>query len=182
MLELLDDHNLSDIKEVPQFETYTIYYDGIASPKLTHDIPGSFLANKKGFKLYVVTSPEAVLYVGITKTSFTSRLRLGHLRTTQPSKGYHGYKWLRETHPRTMHLYLLSLDTLLLQAPPGCSHEELAERLESELVFAIRAVTGSWPVGQHEIHFHNLAEYPKLARYTTKLAQQLLLQLPLKSS
>lgn len=143
MPQLLDDHNLSDIQEVPRFETYSIYYDGSASPQLTHDVPGSFLVSKKGFKLYVVTSFEAVLYVGVTKTNFTSRLRLGHLRNTQPRNGYHGYKWLRGTHRRTMRLYLLSLDTLLLHASSNCSHKELAERLESELVFAIRAATGS---------------------------------------
>ena len=167
--------------QVVHFEIYTIAYNGTDIPKLQSVDHTSTLARQTGFKLYVITSSEGILYVGVTKTSFTSRLRLGHLRTTKPLNGYHGYKWLRGTHARNLHLYLLSLESLMQQAPT-CSPKELAERLESELVFTIRAATGAWPIAQHEIHFHNLTDYPELARYTTHLAGQLLLQLPIKIS
>lgn len=163
------------------FETYTLTYNGTDTPRLESVGHSNSLARQSGYKLYAVTSPDEVLYVGATKTTFTSRLRLGHLRTTKPLNGYHGYKWLRGNHARNLHLYLLSMESLMQQAPT-CTPKELAERLESELVFAIRAATGAWHTAQHEIHFHNLADHPELAGYTTHLAGQLLLQLPVKFS
>jgi hypothetical protein len=162
------------------FETYALTYNGKDIPRLKPVGHSSSVVRQSGYKLYVVTSSVEVLYVGVTKTSFTSRLRLGYLRIANPLNGYHGYKWLRGTHARNLQLYLLNLEVLLLQAPLSCTPKELAERLESELVFAIRTATGAWPIAQHEIHFHNLADHQELARYTTHLAGQLLLQLPLK--
>ena len=164
-----------------RFDSYTLTYNGTDIPKLEPIAHNSQSARQPGFKLYVVTSPEGVLYVGVTKTSFTSRLRLGHLRTTKPLNGYQGYEWLRGTHARNLTLYLLSL-VPLLELAPFCTPKVLAERLESELVFAIRAATGAWPIAQHEIHFHNLPNHPELVRCTTQLVGQLLLQLPLKTS
>jgi predicted GIY-YIG superfamily endonuclease len=169
MTELLDG--------VPLFSIYTLTYNGTDIPKLEPVGHSSSLARQTGYKLYVVTSQDTVLYVGVTKTSFTSRLRLGHQRIANPLNGYHGYKWLRGSHARNLHLYLLNLESLMQQALT-CSPKELAERLEAELVFAIRTATGAWPIAQHEIHFHNLTEHPELARYTTHLAEHLLLQLP----
>jgi hypothetical protein len=164
-----------------KFIAYTLIYNGTDSPKLEPVCHNSLLARQSGYKLYVVTNLDQVLYVGVTRTSFISRLRLGHMRIANPLNGYHGYKWLRGAHARILHLYLFNLESLMQQAPT-CAPKELAERLESELVFAIRAATGAWPMAQHEIHFHNLVEHPELARYTTLLAGQLLLQLPVKAS
>jgi hypothetical protein len=44
-------------------------------------------------KLYIVSDPRkaAPIYVGITKQSMRTRLRIGW--TADGSSGYHGYKW-----------------------------------------------------------------------------------------
>jgi hypothetical protein len=135
-------------------------------------------AGRAGYKIYVAINDAGVHYVGCTCTRMSSRLRLGHLRTTKPKNGYHGYKWLPTIDEplRAVRLYVFYLTGLPHPAPDKDArkaNQEVAERIEAELVYIIRAATGRWPLSQHEIHFHNLAGHEELASLTTRIARQL---------
>lgn len=135
-------------------------------------------AGQVGYKIYVALNDVGVQYVGCTRTRMSSRLRLGLLRTTNPKNGYYGYKWLSAADKPWpgVRLYVFCLTGLVHPAPDEDArkaNQKIAERIEAELVYTIRAATGQWPLSQHEIHFHNLTNQPKLATLTTHIARQM---------
>jgi hypothetical protein len=156
-------------------EKFSVAYNPIQGSKLT-SVDTSVVglrgtrAALPGHKLYIATTPGIIHYVGRT-TNILTRLAHGHRCRTTPRNGYHGYKWLPLPG---LHLFICTLPSLILLATAAqITPEMLVERLESELVFHIRATTGQWPAHQHEIHFHNLASHPNLAKLTTQTAQEL---------
>ncbi|MGI4823622.1 MAG: hypothetical protein ACRYFV_20615 [Janthinobacterium lividum] len=162
---------------VTDLELFTVAYDPIKGAKLTRasspftqsGLRGTRVA-LPGHKLYIATTPGTIHYVGRT-TNILTRLAHGHRCRTTPRNGYHGYKWLPLPG---LHLFICTLPRLIpLATAAQITPEMLVERLESELVFHIRATTGQWPAHQHEIHFHNLASHPDLAKLTTQTAQEL---------
>jgi hypothetical protein len=164
-------HPINDV------EVFAIAYDPHRGAKLTHvDSLGAHSglrgtrAALPGHKLYIVTTPGTIHYVGRT-TNICTRLAHGHRCRTTPRNGYHGYKWLPLPG---LHLFVCTLPGLIpLATAAQITPETLVERLESELVFHVRATTGQWPAHQHEIHFHNLASHPDLAKLATQTAQEL---------
>lgn len=158
-------------------EAFDLLYDGINAPRPTQRILSAqsgfrgTIAGQAGYKIYVVVNAEGVQYVGCTKTSIGDRLRLGHVRRLAGLNGYHGYKWLERPELR---LYVFNLAKLLpLATSPELTPKRLAERVEAEVVFAVRTATGHWPHGQNEIHFHNLPDQPELNKLTTDVARQM---------
>lgn len=104
----------------------------------------SGIATKKIPKLYVISVGRRPIYVGVTRTTMSSRLRLGWRATGQT--GYYGYTW-RHKHTEA------NLDVWAEAEPePQKSNKEI-ETIEAELVFLIRQA-GQWPLFQTEIHFH----------------------------
>ena len=91
-------------------------------------------------KLYVVMNGSDFCYVGITSQPMSTRLRTGFRPNTK--MGYHGYKWS----------VLSQVDLHIWMSTVG---RDRTESIEAELVFLIRQETGSWPIYQTEIHFHN---------------------------
>jgi hypothetical protein len=108
----------------------------------------------------------------------SSRLNLGHIRRQHAENGYHGYKWLGSAELRLHVFYLKGLVHPSEDEEVTKLNKQVAERVEAELVYAIRTATGKWPLSQHEIHFHNL-ESP-FAELTTAVARQFYKQLELK--
>lgn len=97
-------------------------------------------------KLYVVTvkGEEAPIYVGITRQSMRTRLRLGWTATGQT--GYYGYHWRRDYEE-------VALDVWCDMSPAKQKPMLDIETVEAEVVFLIRRM-GQWPLHQTEIHFH----------------------------
>lgn len=129
------------------------------------------ISAKKRYKIYVALNEAGVHYVGCTCTTMSSRLSLGNRSRTEGKKGYHGYKWL---HHEGLQLLVFHLPGLVHPAKNKVDkdlNKLVAERVEAELVYAVRTATGQWPLSQHEIHFHNLSTTPALAKLTTKIAQ-----------
>lgn len=95
-------------------------------------------------KLYVATAGGPPIYVGITRQSMRSRLRLGWNATGEG--GYHGYRWRHHHREATLDLWY-HLDAT-------CTPIDLdIETIEAELVYLVRH-QGQWPEYQTEIHFH----------------------------
>ncbi len=94
-------------------------------------------------KLYVVSVDGVPIYVGITKQSMSTRLRLG--RTADGAHGYHGYSW-RHHHSAAV------LDVWCHKDAAARDCHDI-ETVEAEVVFLIRSA-GQWPEFQTEIHFH----------------------------
>jgi hypothetical protein len=83
------------------------------------------------------------VYVGVTRQTMSSHLRNGFTATGK--HGYHGYAY-RHKHKRAS-LYVWG------------AHEDagdclLVETVEAEVIFLARHLSGQWPSGQTEIHFH----------------------------
>ena len=153
-------------------EVFSLHYDGQVPPCITATQP-AFLgtaAAQVGYKIYVVVNADGVHYVGCTRTSMGARLRLGIQRFRHPSGAYRGYQWLKLP---ALRLFVFPLPSMLLALADASNTKlsVLAERIEAELVYAVRTHTGQWPLHQTEIHFHNLSTTPTLANLTTKIAQ-----------
>ena len=99
-------------------------------------------------KLYVVVAAGKPVYVGITRQSIRSRLRLGW--KADGASGYYGYEW---RHP----LKTASLFVWYAEADLGDASQRELETVEAEIVFAIRSA-GQWPQFQTEIHFYESNE------------------------
>ena len=99
--------------------------------------------SKKKPKLYVVSSAGALIYIGVTSQSMSTRLRMG--LTADGSHGYYGYTWGRKNH--TVHV-----DIWYLTESDDPTHD--LETIEAETVFLFRQQSGQWPSEQMEIHFH----------------------------
>lgn len=108
----------------------------------------SGLATKKLPKLYVISIDAVPIYVGVTRQSMSSRLRLGFKATGD--HGYHGYAWRHDSQAAI-------LDIWCHEDPPVENPERDVETLEAEVVFLTRRA-GQWPAGQTEIHFHPSTE------------------------
>lgn len=93
-------------------------------------------------KLYVISSGQRPIYVGVTKQRIGDRLRMGF----QPSgvHGYHGYAWRHGLSSANVDIWL--------QEDSEDSTE--IETVEAEVVFQIRHIYDQWPEYQTEIHFH----------------------------
>lgn len=64
--------------------------------------------------------------------------------------GYHGYAWRHKFTQGT-------LDIWLHDDPPATKADYDIETVEAEIVFLAR-LSGQWPAGQTEIHFHPSTE------------------------
>ncbi|QKG55217.1 hypothetical protein GKZ68_00325 [Hymenobacter sp. BRD128] len=155
-------------------EIFDLHYDSQQPACVAATQPGfrGRAAAQVGYKIYVLVNAAGVQYVGCTRTSMGARLRLGHQRFRTPRGGYHGYQWLKLPALR-LFVFPLPPALLALDAAHQTKPSQLAERIEAELVYAVRAHTGQWPLHQTEIHFHTLPDQPELATLTTSLAQQL---------
>ena len=159
-------------------EVFQLRYDDQDKPCVTATQPGlkGTIAAKVGYKIYVLANAAGVQYVGCTRTGMGSRIRMGHMRSQTPKNGYHGYKWLTQPGLQ-LYVFALPLELLALATASQISHSILAERIEAELVYAVRAATGHWPLSQHEIHFHNLTTQPEAGTLTTSIAEAMYAQL-----
>lgn len=105
-------------------------------------------------KLYVVVANGRIVYVGVTRQSLSSRLRLGW--AADGRTGYHGYAWRHTLTEATLHVWYH-------EDANNASLRE-AETVEAEVVYCVRAA-GQWPEFQTEIHFHrSTEEHRALAR------------------
>lgn len=104
----------------------------------------SGLATSKQPKLYIVSSNNRPIYVGITKQSIRNRLRFGWSATGK--NGYHGYAWRSELSAAVLEIWCH-------RDPPEQRPCLDMETIEAEVVYLIRQA-GQWPLFQTEIHFH----------------------------
>ena len=95
-------------------------------------------------KIYIIKSSNSIVYIGKTNQSITSRLRKG--LNPNHSNGYHGYKWKNNENIKIL--------CITIESDNEFGDIEL-ESIEAELVYNYRNNTGSWPLSQTEIHFHN---------------------------
>ncbi len=101
-------------------------------------------ANKKTPKIYILRVNGKIIYVGVTRTSLSSRFGFG-LRA-RGKGGYHGYAWKELADKNgsiAVDLFVYSFE-----------NEERTESIEAEIVYLVRSKTGRWPKYQTEIHFH----------------------------
>jgi len=103
-------------------------------------------------KLYIASYENIPLYVGITKQTMSTRLRMGF--NAKGESGYHGYRW-RHTHTKVDFDIWCQLDAT--EKPKKPLEYEL-ETVEAEVVFLIRRDLDQWPLSQTEIHFHESNE------------------------
>jgi hypothetical protein len=99
-------------------------------------------------KLYIASVDNVPIYVGVTKQSMRTRLRLGW--NADGSGGYHGYAWRRLMSEAVLDVWCHE------DAPPDNQCLDI-ETVEAEVVFLIRCA-GQWPLHQTEIHFHPSSE------------------------
>ncbi|HMN41779.1 MAG TPA: hypothetical protein PKE29_13110 [Phycisphaerales bacterium] len=104
----------------------------------------SGLATRRTPKLYLVGQDHWPIYVGMTRQSMNTRLRMGFTATGE--SGYHGYAWRRTCTAAWLDIWCLADDAV----PPTVRD---AETVEAEIVFRIRE-KGQWPEHQTEIHFY----------------------------
>lgn len=130
---------------------YALTFDAVTfavkCPESTSKFSG--LATSRFPKLYVISveGHSYPVYVGITKQSMSSRLRVGW--AANGKNGYHGYAWRRHFSAATMDIWCQ------VDAVDGDCLD--IETVEAELVYQIRQV-GQWPAYQTEIHFHRSTE------------------------
>ena len=94
-------------------------------------------------KLYVISNEERPLYVGVTRQTMRTRLRIGF--DANGAHGYHGYAWRRSLEQVMLDVWIQS---------EGGGDTAGLETVEAEVVFLIRQEFGQWPDYQTEIHFH----------------------------
>lgn len=127
-------------------DTYRLIFDSsrfqVVSPGGGNKFSGDATSGLP--KLYIVSSNEIPVYVGVTKQSMRNRLRYGW--TASGKGGYHGYAWRHE-------LTQANLDIWYHLDPPEANPALPIETVEAEVVFLIRKA-GQWPRYQTEIHFH----------------------------
>ena len=100
----------------------------------------------KSPKIYLISKSKKILYVGITKQSIITRLRIGERAYKKPQNGYSGYKWLKENA-----IYDLSI---VLFGDIIEDANLYLETIEAEIAYLVRNIEGQWPGYQNEIHFH----------------------------
>lgn len=137
-------------------ERYTLSFDAetftVSCSKGTARFSG--LATAKLPKLYIVSVDAKPIYVGVTRQSMRTRFRMGFNATGE--NGYHGYRW-RHNFRKAV------LDVWCHEDPSIENPERDIETVEAEVVFLAR-LSGQWPEGQTEIHFHpSTAEHREIA-------------------
>ncbi|MFH1284351.1 MAG: hypothetical protein ABIH78_02060 [Candidatus Peregrinibacteria bacterium] len=106
-----------------------------------------FPVTRREKKIYLVAKNGLIHYVGITRQSMRSRIRIG-VKPDNKS-GYHGYKWLKEDGDHCLIIWTFKNDTNV-------------EAIEAEIVYFFRKQHGKWPQYQMEIHFHPSSENERL--------------------
>jgi hypothetical protein len=128
-------------------ETYKLRFDAkgytVACQKGSAKFSG--LACSKLPKLYVISAKGSILYVGITRQRMSARLRLGFSAAGQT--GYYGYAWRHKFTEAMLRIWAHE------DAPSEDPVRDI-ETVEAEVVFLARKISGAWPLGQTEIHFH----------------------------
>jgi hypothetical protein len=111
---------------------------------------------QRGEKIYLIADENEIVYVGITRQSLRTRLRIGE--NPDKSTGYHGYQWLRKDG---RYRIIVFMDEALSDPEP----------IEAEIVYTIRKRTRYWPRAQTEIHFSNVDDDQRqIARNLYRLA------------
>lgn len=106
------------------------------------------LTEKKRPKLYVFSDGQWPYYIGITRQSLSTRLRMGFKASRENrSHGYGGYAFKNHVSAAILHVWV---EEGKMTGTPDDSTN--METVEAELVYRIRK-TGSWPKYQTEIHF-----------------------------
>lgn len=140
-------------------QSKSVYKIGVKGEKIISVLAPSgvrhFVApvTKKVQKIYLVGKNGRIHYVGITKQSIKTRLRMGE--NPHHETGYHGYAWLKEKGDHCLVIFVFDDKT----------H---AEAIEAEIVYLLRRKYNNWPKYQTEIHFHPTTEDQR------KLAKQIL--------
>jgi hypothetical protein len=126
-------------------ERYELSFTPIEFTVLCAKGTGRFsgLATNDKPKLYIASIHNKPVYVGLTKQSIRSRLRLGW--NAAGEGGYHGYAWRHGNDEATLNVWC-HLDAV-------DRSERDIETVEAEVVYLIRSA-GQWPEFQTEIHFH----------------------------
>lgn len=117
----------------------------VCCPQGTPNFSG--IATIKLPKLYIASVDNQPIYVGITRQSIRTRLRMGWNATGE--SGYHGYAWRRHHTGANLDIWC-HVDAVKL---PDRSIDYDLETVEAEVVHLIRCA-GQWPLFQTEIHFH----------------------------
>lgn len=139
-------------------DTYTLKFNAKKFTVTCKNGTGKFsgLSTSKYPKLYVVSVHGKPIYVGITKQSMRSRLRMGW--AAQGEGGYYGYAWRRKHRAA-------KIDIWCHQNPLSKKPLLDIETIEAEVVYLIRSA-GQWPPYQTEIHFHkSKAVHRKIAAH-----------------
>jgi len=127
-----------------------------------------FDVSKDAFKIYILKHATEILYIGITKTYLSSRLKLGFDATKEIGhNGYHGYKWIKTHKGKDLNLLVLVFPKLTDKAD-----REIVEAIEAELVYRVREKFNKWPDCQNEIHFYNKGE--EIITFSKKLFEEIL--------
>lgn len=98
-------------------------------------------SKKRISKLYIISSKNIPIYVGITNQPIWNRLYFGFKASGRG--GYHGYKW---------RFFYKEVDVSVWFLNDKNGECDL-ETVEAEIVYKIRNA-GQWPKYQTEIHFH----------------------------
>lgn len=105
-------------------------------------------------KLYVVSCDSALLYVGVSRQSLSTRFRGGMQASGED--GYYGYAWSKTDRD-------LRLDIWYLDGAPEDSISVELETIEAEVVYLFRLESGQWPSDQTEIHFHRSTGFHRMS-------------------
>jgi len=133
--------------------TFTADAFTVLCPRGTDKFSGIATSNLP--KLYIASIGNKPVYVGMTKQSIRSRLRLGW--SAKGEGGYHGYAWRRGNSSADLDVWC-HIDAI-------SRNERDIKTVEAEVVFLIRAA-GQWPEFQTEIHF-----YPSSPRHREVAAE-----------
>jgi hypothetical protein len=131
--------------------------------------------NKAGiYKIYIFKRGKSIIYVGLTRQKLLTRLAGSfgayrrRIQTKESTNGYCGYKMI--SHFKNKGLLKVLVFPLTHLRNGDKSDYEKAEAIEAEVVFAIRAKTGKWPLFQNEIHFYN---FKTSKRYANSIFSEL---------
>jgi hypothetical protein len=142
---------------------YTLELYGVANArkiakKLQNGVEVDFskpVTNAKTPKIYIGLVEGAVVYIGYTGQSISSRLNYGF--KVNGANGYHGYKWKQKDKVELMiwTFEAFKEDKMEKDKKDNEKYKLFVEAIEAELVYLVRSKTGQWPECQNEIHFNN---------------------------
>ncbi len=105
-------------------------------------------------KLYLLFKDSVFIYVGVTKQSLGTRIRIG--MQANGKHGYHGYAW------KSL-IGNLTIEVWCLDAGRECDLSKELETIEANVVHLFRTSSGQWPSHQTEIHFHESSDFHRSA-------------------